>query len=227
MTASPDFPGPSGPEDAPVDASLTPADAGSMIESVPGRGHRLISIPVTLSTLIAIAALATFNNLYQPVDGRVIDRYLSNDYCLGIFTLFVAATSYALLQAMGLRLDRRQALTGRTGGIRLLRAATGRSRATSVDRTHVDHALALLGYVAWALPLLGFIGTVIGISAAIGDLGGIVESGDSALANVIGGLEFAFDTTLAGLVTVIPVMLYTYPLRIWADRITDVRAPVS
>lgn len=72
--------------------------------------------------------------------------------------------------------------------------------------------LAFIQYVTWTLPLLGFIGTVIGISDAIGNLDRLL--GDSngaadlekAIQEVIVGLDFAFDTTLVGLVAVIPIM---------------------
>ncbi|MCA9248053.1 MAG: MotA/TolQ/ExbB proton channel family protein, partial [Planctomycetales bacterium] len=58
----------------------------------------------------------------------------------------------------------------------------------------------------WALPILGFIGTVIGISAAVGGLGGSLESSSDvsalkgALNSVFDGLKTAFDTTLLALI---------------------------
>jgi hypothetical protein len=61
----------------------------------------------------------------------------------------------------------------------------------------------------WAMPILGFIGTVLGISLAVGGFSqflttsvGIdeVERVTQELGSVAGGLSFAFDTTLIGLV---------------------------
>jgi hypothetical protein len=61
----------------------------------------------------------------------------------------------------------------------------------------------------WAMPILGFIGTVLGISLAVGGFSqflttsvGIdeVERVTQELGAVAGGLSFAFDTTLIGLV---------------------------
>jgi hypothetical protein len=61
----------------------------------------------------------------------------------------------------------------------------------------------------WAMPILGFIGTVLGISLAVGGFSqflttsvGIdqVQQVTAELGSVAGGLSFAFDTTLVGLV---------------------------
>ncbi|MCB9948363.1 MAG: MotA/TolQ/ExbB proton channel family protein [Rhodospirillaceae bacterium] len=204
--------------------TMTPADpdtneGAATVDRRPTARGQVIVAPMIISMLVSVAVLATFKQAYVPVEERAIDRYLANNYCLGIFTLFVGATVYAALQAWGLRIDRRLRQEAKSGS-RMVCAVTGRDGNRATDPASIDHALSLLGYVAWALPLLGFIGTVIGISAAIGDLGGVMASGDNALGSVIDGLEFAFDTTLAGLISVIPVMLYTYPLRIWADRLS-------
>lgn len=66
----------------------------------------------------------------------------------------------------------------------------------------------------WAMPILGFIGTVLGIGLAVGGfsafLGGEIENIDlvkNQLAEVAGGLSFAFDTTLLGLVTSLVAMI--------------------
>ena len=69
-----------------------------------------------------------------------------------------------------------------------------------------------LRFVVWVLPLLGFIGTVVGIARSISGLEAVIAPGSGGQATegllvVLGGLQFAFDTTLLGLVTVIPVML--------------------
>jgi biopolymer transport protein ExbB/TolQ len=60
----------------------------------------------------------------------------------------------------------------------------------------------------WAMPILGFIGTVVGISLAVGGFSTFLTTNVSIddidrvtqeLGNVAGGLSFAFDTTLLGL----------------------------
>ena len=47
-------------------------------------------------------------------------------------------------------------------------------------------------------PAVGFIGTVVGVSIAIGGLGDVLDSGETA--PLLEGLRIAFDTTLIGLV---------------------------
>ena len=89
-------------------------------------------------------------------------------------------------------------------------------------RSHLDHhsdqALLPLRFSVWVLPLLGFIGTVVGIARSITGLKTVITPGAGApategLSIVLGGLQFAFDTTLLGLVAVIPVMLLQMVLR--------------
>ncbi len=91
-------------------------------------------------------------------------------------------------------------------------------------RRCVDRALAPLRYVAWVLPLLGFIGTVVGISDSIAGLGSVIASGGGqaaeGLMTVLDGLRFAFDTTLLGLATVIPVMAFLTILERIEDTLT-------
>jgi hypothetical protein len=75
-----------------------------------------------------------------------------------------------------------------------------------------DQALSsyrVVKLLIWAMPILGFIGTVLGISLAVGGFSqflttsvGIdeVQQVTAELGAVAGGLSFAFDTTLIGLV---------------------------
>ena len=65
----------------------------------------------------------------------------------------------------------------------------------------------------WAIPLLGFIGTVIGISTAVANFSGILDTaGDierikSGIGDVTTGLGVAFDTTLLALFLSVLVMI--------------------
>ena len=77
---------------------------------------------------------------------------------------------------------------------------------------HAELGLLPLRFSVWVLPLLGFIGTVVGIARSVNGLEAVIApaaGGQSTegLLTVLGGLRFAFDTTLLGLATVIPVMV--------------------
>jgi hypothetical protein len=91
-----------------------------------------------------------------------------------------------------------------------------------------EHNFAPIGFVIWVLPMLGFIGTVLGITQAIAGLADTTlvagaDVGDSnaggGLGSVLGGLAFAFDTTLVGLVLTIPLMLTLLALRARAQTL--------
>ena len=77
---------------------------------------------------------------------------------------------------------------------------------------NAEQVLLPLRFTVWMLPLLGFIGTVVGIARSIVGLETVIATGaggqaSEGLLTVLGGLQFAFDTTLLGLVSVIPVMM--------------------
>ena len=106
----------------------------------------------------------------------------------------------------------------RTGGAVLWADAAQNDPHEIADRyavqrhRHAELGLLPLRFCVWVLPLLGFIGTVVGIARSIKGLEGVIDPGTGGrsaegLLSVLGGLQFAFDTTLLGLVTVIPVML--------------------
>ncbi|ACY13731.1 MotA/TolQ/ExbB proton channel family protein [Haliangium ochraceum] len=68
----------------------------------------------------------------------------------------------------------------------------------------------------WAMPILGFIGTVLGIGLSVGAFAGFltgdiddIELVKSELSKIAGGLAFAFDTTLIGLVGSLLAMFAT------------------
>ena len=83
-----------------------------------------------------------------------------------------------------------------------------------------------LRYAVWVLPLLGFIGTVVGIARSITGLEAVIAPGADGQAAegllvVLGGLRFAFDTTLLGLAAVIPVMLLQMVLGGRESQVSD------
>lgn len=92
-------------------------------------------------------------------------------------------------------------------------------------RRYVEQGLTPLRFVVWVLPLLGFIGTVVGIARSITGLESVIGAGGggqttAGLATVLDGLRFAFDTTLLGLATVIPVMALLMTLERREDSLT-------
>ncbi|NVZ08806.1 MotA/TolQ/ExbB proton channel family protein [Allochromatium humboldtianum] len=85
-----------------------------------------------------------------------------------------------------------------------------------------QHNFAPIGFAIWVLPMLGFIGTVLGITQAIGGLAdsvAVTAVDGGGLGGVLGGLQFAFDTTFVGLVLVIPLMLALLVLRARAQTL--------
>jgi uncharacterized protein YoxC len=80
---------------------------------------------------------------------------------------------------------------------------------SDLEADHAASSYRVVKLLIWAMPILGFIGTVLGISLAVGGFSqflttsvGIddVQSVTTELGAVAGGLSFAFDTTLIGLV---------------------------
>ena len=83
----------------------------------------------------------------------------------------------------------------------------------SQDESAMETSYALVQGFVWAIPVLGFIGTVLGLSAAIGEFGGVLgDAGEisqitSALKGVTAGLATAFDTTLVALVAALCIQM--------------------
>jgi biopolymer transport protein ExbB/TolQ len=83
----------------------------------------------------------------------------------------------------------------------------------SQDESAMETSYALVQGFIWAIPVLGFIGTVLGLSAAIGEFGGVLgDAGEigqitSALKGVTAGLATAFDTTLVALVAALCIQM--------------------
>lgn len=91
---------------------------------------------------------------------------------------------------------------------------------------YAELGLLPLRFTVWVLPLLGFIGTVVGIARSITGLEAVIAPGAGGQATegllvVLGGLQFAFDTTLLGLITVIPVMLLQMILGGCESQVTE------
>jgi len=193
-----------------------------------------LALPLLLSGFVAVAAVAAVGWSLPPVAAEatptLAQRLPGNAFVLLIATVGLWALVYGLLQLWSLQ-------AGMQGVIARL---AGHSGATTdpvqtddanlmaslyADRweTHAARRMAPLSYAIWALPLLGFIGTVIGISQAIGGLGQIFAESDrdDALAVVLAALEFAFDTTFAGLVLVLPVMALATAVSLKSDALRD------
>ncbi|MBM4135428.1 MAG: hypothetical protein FJ241_01190 [Nitrospira sp.] len=85
---------------------------------------------------------------------------------------------------------------------------------TVIDSNTAVSDYAIVRIFIWAMPVLGFIGTAIGIGLAVGNFPGFL-SGDieniemvkKEMFKVLGGLSYAFDTTLLGLATCLFTML--------------------
>ena len=167
--------------------------------------------PLVVSGL-ASAGLLAAATAGMPVQDGLVGRLLEGGLSLAILWLGLGALVFGLL-----------ILTGQGAAPGTLRGWLG-ARGAEADATSHDLATlrraAPLGLSIWALPLLGFIGTVVGISGAIGELGAVFEGGDrqTALAEVLGQLRFAFDTTFAGLVGVLPVALVSVMISLRAAR---------
>lgn len=184
------------------------------------------ALPCMVAMLLAVAVIgAGVFALPIPEPGTVppsvIQRLAATAMGQVIAAVGCAALVYGLaeLSALSAELRRGHSPTG------WVAHALGRA-GTPVQGEAVQAAMsrrsAPLAYAAWSLPLLGFIGTVLGLSEAIGGLGGVFDGTsdrDAALTGVLSDLRFAFDTTLAGLVLVLPVMALYSLVQIRASRI--------
>jgi biopolymer transport protein ExbB/TolQ len=81
------------------------------------------------------------------------------------------------------------------------------------DESVMETSYALLRGLIWAIPVLGFIGTVLGLSDAIGQFSGVLQTADDismikdSLKGVTGGLATAFETTLQALVAALFIQM--------------------
>jgi hypothetical protein len=193
-----------------------------------------LALPLLLSWLAAIALIASLGwslpELAAEQTPTMTQRLLGNPFVMAIATVGLWAIIYGLLQVWSLQ-------AGMQGVIARLAGHAGAApepiwtqdasltATLYADRweTHAARRMAPLAYAIWVLPLLGFIGTVIGISDAIGGLGQIFADSDrdEALASVLAALEFAFDTTFAGLALVLPVMALANLMSLKSDALRD------
>ena len=68
--------------------------------------ERQIILPLTVVTLITLASYLTFAHFYDDATGREgLHRYLGNGYCQFMISVFLGATLYAALHALGLRVE--------------------------------------------------------------------------------------------------------------------------
>lgn len=209
------------------------------------RAFSRVDMPLAAALLVGLSgALALGQPPVQQVlaadpDGDgIIGRILANPYCGVMLGVGAAGLVYALLQMLGLAHDR-LAETPRTA-----RLLTGRVTSLFEGLTMLppeEQAAALqarrrrewqpLQFAIWLLPVLGFIGTVWGITAAIGGLSALMGQGrlePATAEQVLGGLRFAFDTTLLGLGLAVPLMAFLHWLRARAEIVDlDVLATLS
>jgi biopolymer transport protein ExbB/TolQ len=142
-----------------------------------------------------------------------LSRFARNPIIEIQFLLLLFGVLYLLIRLLRSRQERKEleayipkVLAEATAGDR---AVIERVDSLIARAEAVEHArLVPLAFVVWALPILGFLGTVIGVSAAIKPLSILVEgkSGASVAQQILGHLLYAFDTTLTGLLFVIPLM---------------------
>lgn len=190
-------------------------------------------VPLGLSGLLAVAAVAG-GGWALPIaeEGAtlgLLQRLFANTFVVLIGLVGVWGFLFGLIQLWafqsGSGLVAR--LAGHSGAAPDVMAASDATLTAALFTERWDHLAAIrmapLSYAIWALPLLGFIGTVIGISDAIGNLGSVFADGDrqEALGSVLGALQFAFDSTFAGLVLVMPVMALATTVSLRADAARD------
>jgi hypothetical protein len=163
-------------------------------------------VPVLMAILLAVACVSGLSFAYAAADPEstsLVKRLTGNWMCRVILTFGLAAAFYGMLELVGSRYD----ASGRRPAMPWLFGRGERGVSAENWRALNEQRIAPVGFAVFALPLLGFIGTVVGISGAIGELAGLFEGEDrtAALALVLLELRFAFDTTFAGLVGVLPV----------------------
>lgn len=190
--------------------------------------------PMVVSGLLAAVAASGSGLLVppaaDPAAATLIERLVHNPFVMLIGFVGVWALLYGLIQLWATEAQSSGGLGGWLSGQGHgpdSPKADDPALAASLFAERWDHLaarrMAPLSYAVWVLPLLGFIGTVIGISEAIGGLGAVFAEQDreDALQTVLAALRFAFDTTFAGLVLVIPVMALSTSVALAAEKARD------
>lgn len=178
--------------------------------------------PALFSAGLAIVAWAGMLASSSGVEG-ILGRVLGDTFSRAILTIAVWACIYGMLQLLGCRSDR-QVEPGKVTAWVLARdreMEISAAQAAETWQALLRQRGAPLNYAVWVLPTLGFLGTVLGISAAIGEMSGVFSQGadrNGALSSVLTNLEFAFDTTFAGLIGAVPVMGLLIAMRVSADK---------
>ncbi len=202
--------------------------------------RRSLGLAIFLSAILSMV-IAWFFADHSPIwvfMPESLIRYLTNPLCLIILFVFIVLLVYAAFQFIGGIVDKRCLLDNNVHSKHLEQMASfvaGRlvpEKCNDIKQLYLKDVIAKhefqahksltpLQFGIWVLPLLGFIGTVVGISEAIAGLHPLVgASGDTGLVlgqsigRVLAGLETAFDTTLLGLLCVIPIMMITMALKL-------------
>ena len=101
---------------------------------------------------------------------------------------------------------------------------------SDLDGGRQQESYGLVRIIVWAVPMLGFLGTVVGITTAIGDLAkaDLVNSMDTAMSGLLGGLFVAFDTTAIALSFALMLMFTQFMLdRMETQLLSEVDARVT
>jgi len=163
---------------------------------------------VVASALIAgLAASLSFPSIVATLTDQedLIFRFAGSKIIAFQAGLAVAGVVYWTAISVIIRNDR-------DGAVTALNQLQSRDRTGSAEQVKVTfrNLIIPLSYLTWLLPVSGFLGTVYGLSLAISPLGTLLTADGTlnagAISSVLQGLNTAFDTTLVGLLGVIPAM---------------------
>ncbi len=98
----------------------------------------------------------------------------------------------------------------------------------AIDGDTLEGSLNIVRVFIWATPIIGFIGTVLGISLSVGEFSAMIGGSggtmqmdqiQQGLMTVTGGLAYAFNTTLVGLVAALLLMVPTTYVQRYEDEL--------
>jgi hypothetical protein len=201
-------------------AETTAGNACASPAPTPALGRRWHAVALLIGFLAATAAAWTGFHLWvNCVDlletlPAVIVRYADAPICRLQAFVFLWCLVTTVLEWWEAR--RAAAAYARSDSPRLNQAARIDAFALAAAQD-LRRRTAFLQLAIWLLPILGFIGTVEGITYAIGGLeanalvaaapGGGAGAVPRGMAEVMGGMKYAFDTTMVGLVLMIPLVV--------------------